>query len=132
MENWGENLDYEAQAIKDYEGRFTINFKKIYMDVDEISERTTEVTDTHPKDSLMKLWGGTMVGMLILFVCSYSYFSFVMLPFMAFYLVALFRISKCWKSFKYNVAQFWGMSIAALIIIFALSRGIQLCIGFIR
>ena len=132
MGNWGENLDYEAQEIKDYEGRFTINFKKIYMDVDEISERTTEVTDTHPKDSLMKLWGGTMVGMLILFVCSYSYFSFVMLPFMAFYLVALFRISKCWKSFKYNAVQFWGMSIAALIIIFALSRGIQLCIGFIR
>jgi len=132
MGNWGENLDYEAQEIKDYEGRFTVNFKKIYMDVDEISERTTEVTDTHPKDSLMKLWGGTMVGMLILFVCSYSYFSFVMLPFMAFYLVALFRISKCWKSFKYNVVQFWEMSIAALIIIFALSRGIQLCIGFIR
>ena len=49
MGNWGEKLDYEAQAIKDYEGRFTINFKKIYMDVDEISEKTLEVTDKHPK-----------------------------------------------------------------------------------
>ena len=128
MGNWGENLDYEAQAIKDYEGRFTVNFKKIYMDVDEINERTTEVTDKHPKDSLMKLWAGTMVGMFVFFLASYQYLAFVMIPFMAFYFIALFRIGKCWKNFKYNSAQFWGMSIVTLIILFALSRGVQLCV----
>ena len=127
MGNWGEDLDYEAQAIKDYEGRFTVNFKKIYMDVDEISERTIEVSDKHPKDSLMKLWAGAMVGMFVLFIFSYQYISFVMLPFMAFYVVALFRIAKCWKSFNYNSAKFWGMSIAALIALFALSKGVQFC-----
>lgn len=126
MGNWGEDVDFEARALKDYEGRFTVNFKKIYMDVDEINERTMEVTDKHPKDSLMKLWAGTMVGMFVLFCLSYQYVAFVMIPFMAFYLIALFRIGKCWKNFKYNGFKFWGMSILALVLLFALSRGVQL------
>ena len=54
MANWDN--DFEAQQLKEYEGRFTVNFKKIYMDVDEINEKTLEVNDKHPKDSLMKLW----------------------------------------------------------------------------
>lgn len=125
MGNWGDDVDFEAKAIKDYEGRFTVNFKKIYMDVDEISERTLEVTDKHPKDSLMKLWAGAMVGMFIFFLLSYQFFAFIMIPFMAFYLIALFRIYKCWKSFKYSGVQFWSVSAITLVLLFAISRVVQ-------
>ena len=129
MGNWGDDVDYEAKAIKDHEGRFTMNFKKIFMDVDEISEKTLEVTDKHPKDSLLKLWAGTMVGFFIFFVFSYQFLAIVTLPFMAFYLIALIRVFKCWKSFNYNALSFWAMSIASLAALFALSRGVQLLIG---
>ena len=126
MGNWGDNLDYEAQAIKDYEGRFTINLKKIYMDVDEVSQKTLEVTDRHPKDSLMKLWAGTMTGMFIFFVLAYQVFALISIPFIAFYLIALFRIAGCWKSFKYNAANFWAMSIITIGALFAASRLVQM------
>ncbi len=131
MGNWGEDVDYEAKLIKDHEGRFTMNFKKIYMDVDEISEKTLEVTDKHPKDSLLKLWAGTMLGFFLFFVLSYQYLTFVMLPFMAFYLIALIRVAKCWKSFNYNTTTFWLMSVVSLGGLFALSRGVQLLLGMI-
>jgi hypothetical protein len=125
MGNWGEELDYEAQAIKEYEGRFTVNFKKIYMDVDEISEKTLEVTDKHPKDSLLKLWAGTMIGMFIFMLMAYQVFALVVIPFLAFYIIALVRIYKCWKSFKYNGMTFWLMSVGAMGVLFALSRVLQ-------
>ena len=80
MGNWGEESDYEAKSIKDYNGRFTINFKKIFMDVDEISEKTLEITEKHPKDSLLKLLAGTLIGMFIFFLLSYQVFALVMIP----------------------------------------------------
>lgn len=125
MGNWGDDVDYEAKEIKDFHGRFTINFKKIFMDVDEISEKTLEVTDKHPKDSLLKLWAGTMVGMFIFMLLSYQVFSLVMIVFIAFYLIALFRIAKCWKEFKYNVLTFWIVSFLVMGGMFALSRVMQ-------
>lgn len=128
MGNWGDDTDFEAKAIKDHEGRFTVNFKKIFYDVDEISEKTLEVTDKHPKDSLLKLWAGTMVGLFIFFLIAYQILALVAVPFVAFYLIALFRIAKCWKSFKYSSMQFWGMSITAILVLFALSRVLQMAI----
>lgn len=125
MGNWGDNLDYEAQGIKDHQGRFTMNFKKIFMDVDEITEKTLEVTDKHPKDSLLKLWAGTMLGMFVFFLLAYQVFAFVMIPFIAFYIIALVRVYKCWKSFRYSSAQFLGMSFVAIVILYALSHVLQ-------
>ncbi|MBP3295014.1 MAG: hypothetical protein J6M27_00425 [Lachnospiraceae bacterium] len=121
--------DYEAQQLKEYEGRFTLNFKKIYMDVDEINEKTLEINEKHPKDSLMNLWAGTMCGMFIFFLLSYQVLALATIPFLIFYFVALVRIGKCWKSFKYSAAQFWGMSAAGVVIVFALAMVAQHCIG---
>ncbi len=125
MGNWGEDLDYEAKGIKDYEGRFTLNFKKIYFDVDEISQKTLEVTDKHPKDSLMKLWAGTMLGMFIFFILSYQIMALVTLPFLAFYLMALVRIYKCWTSFKYSGTQFFVMSVIGIVVLLAVALVLQ-------
>ena len=125
MGNWGDDTDFEVKALKDHEGRFTVNFKKIYTDVDEISEKTLEVTDKHPKDSLLKLWAGTMVGIFIFFMLTYQILAVVTLPFIAFYIIGLFRIFKCWKSFKYNAVQFWLMSIGAMAALFLISRVLQ-------
>lgn len=125
MGNWGEESDYEAKSIKDYNGRFTINFKKIFMDVDEISEKTLEITDKHPKDSLLKLLAGTLIGMFIFFLLSYQVFALVMIPFLAFYVIALFRVYKCWKSFNYSTLTFWEMSIAGICVAFALAQLLQ-------
>ncbi len=122
MGNWGDESDFEAKAITDYKGRFTVNFKKIYFDVDEISQRTLEVTEKHPKDSLLKLWAGAMVGLFIFFLLTYQILAIVTIPFIIFYTIALFRIFKCWVSFKYNAASFILMSIVSAGALFALSR----------
>ena len=95
MGNWGEESDYEAKSIKDYNGRFTINFKKIF----------------------------------IFFLLSYQVFALVMIPFLAFYIIALFRVYKCWKSFNYSSLTFWGMSIAGICVAFALAQLLQHVIG---
>ena len=131
MSRWGDDTDYEAQHLKDFNCRFTINFKKIYIDVDEVSQRTLEVTDKHPKDSLMKLWAGTMTGIFIFMLLSYKLLVLAALPFLIFYVMALFRIYKCWAGFKYNPVRFWLMSIFTLIGLFALSRVVQYVIGII-
>ena len=125
MGNWEKMTDYEAEKIKDYEGRFTVNFKKIYMDVDEISERTTEINEKHPKDSLLKLWAGALVGMFIFIMLSYQILMIVTLPFIILYFVGICRIGKCWKSFNYSAGQFWGMTIGALIPVAAAALVIQ-------
>ncbi|MCR5127798.1 MAG: hypothetical protein K6B69_06775, partial [Lachnospiraceae bacterium] len=127
MANWDN--DFEAQQLKEYEGRFTLNFKKIYMDVDEINEKTLEINEKHPKDSLMKLWAGTMSGMFIFFLLTYQILALATIPFLVFYFIALVRIGKCWKSFKYSAAQFWGMSAAGVVIVFVLAMVAQHCIG---
>ncbi len=127
MANWDN--DFEAQQLKEYEGRFTLNFKKIYMDVDEINEKTLEINEKHPKDSLMKLWAGTMSGMFIFFLLTYQILALATIPFLVFYFIALVRIGKCWKSFKYSAAQFWAMSAAGVVIVFALAMVAQHCIG---
>ena len=125
MGNWGDDSDFEVKALKDFEFNFTFNFKKIYMYVDEVSERTLEVNEKHPKDSLMKLWAGTMLGFFIFMLLSYKLLALVMIPFFAFYILALVRIYKCWKGFKYNGLQYWAMSLVTLIAVFALSRVAQ-------
>ena len=125
MGNWGDDTDYEVKALKDYECHFTINFKKIYINVDEVSERTLEVTDKHPKDSLIKLWAGTIIGFFFLMVFSYKLLILAMIPFYAFYILALVRVYKCWKGFKYNKVQYWLVSIVSLIAAFALAQLVQ-------
>ncbi len=131
MGRWGDDSDYEAQHLKDYEFRFTINFKKIYIDVDEVSQRTLEVTEKHPKDSLLKLWAGTMAGIFVFMLLCYKLLVLAALPFLFFYILALIRIYKCWVSFKYKSADFWLMSTITLIGLFALSRVVHFVIGII-
>ena len=129
MGNWGDDSDFEAKSMQEYQGRFTINFKKIFVDVDEISEKTLEITDKHPKDSLLKLLAGSLIGMFLFFLFSYQVFALVMVPFIAFYIIALFRIYKCWKSFNYNCIAYWLMSISGIGIAFAAAQLLQHLIG---
>ena len=129
MGNWEKMTDYEAEKMTDYQGRFTINFKKIYLDVDEISERTMEVNEKHPKDSLMKLWAGTMVGMFIFFLAGYHLVILCALPFLFFYLLALVRIGKCWKSFGYSAGKFWLISIPLIVAMFVVAQLLHVLIG---
>jgi len=123
MGNWGDETDPEVQELKEYQGRFTVNFKKIYMDVDEIVQKTLTVDDKHPKDSLLKLWAGTMVGFAVLFGLSYQVLFIITVPFMAFYFIALLRILKAWKTFHYSGVTFWLMTIGALIVAAAVGIG---------
>lgn len=115
MGNWGDDTDPEVQALKEYDARFTINFKKLYIDVDELVETTMEINEKHPKDSLLKLWAGAMTGMFILFCLSYHVLIIATVVFMAFYLIAIFRIGKAWKGFNYKPWKYWLMTLGALI-----------------
>ena len=119
MGNWEKMTDYEAEKMEDFKGRFTINFKKIYFDIDEISERTMEINEKHPKDSLMLSWAGCMTGLFILFMLAYKVFALITIPFIFFYIMALVKMGKCWKSFKYSGAAFVFMTIAATVVLFA-------------
>ena len=123
MGNWGDETDPEVQELKEYQGRFTVNFKKIYMDVDEIVQKTLTVTDKHPKDSLLKLWAGTMVGFAVLFGLSYQVLFIITVPFMAFYFMALVRIFKAWKTFRYKGVTFLLMTVVGLILAAAVGVG---------
>jgi predicted AAA+ superfamily ATPase len=50
-------------------------------------------------------------------------------PFLFFYLLALFRIGKCWKSFGYSAGKFWGMSIPLILVLFLIAQGCHVLIG---
>ena len=122
MGNWGDNVDYELQSMKEYKGRYTPSFIKIIYDVDEIAERTMEVTDKHPRNALLKLWAGAMTGFFVLFLFSYQVLFFITVPLLAFYLIALFKIFKCWRNFKYKGLPFWLMSIGTLAVLFVIAH----------
>lgn len=125
MGNWGDDWDPEVINHEDPKGRFTINFKKISYDMDEIIESTKEVDDKHPKNELLKEWAGAMTGCFILFCLAYRVFAFVMVPFFFFYLLALGRIGGAWKQFNYKRAQYWAMTIGALIVLLAIALTLQ-------
>ncbi len=122
---WGEDVDYEAKELKEFKVKFTINFKKIFFYVGEVSERTLEVTDKHPKDSLMLLWGGTLLGLFIFFALSYQLFIVITLPIIVFYVIALIRIFKCWSSVGYSKSKFWLMTIPAILGTAGIAFGLQ-------
>lgn len=128
MGNWGDETDPEVQGLKEYEGRFTVNFKKIYMDVDEIVQKTLNIDDKHPKDSLIKLWAGTMIAFWVLFALSYQVLFIITIPFMAFYFIALLRIFKAWKTFRYKASSFWIITILGLIVAAAAGIGTQMLV----
>lgn len=132
MGSWGDDVDYEAKELKDVKGRFTINFKKIYMDVSDINEKTLEITDKHPKDALLLSWAGIMVGLLIFMVFSYKIFAFITLPIMAFYVVALFRVAGSWKHFHYSPVKFWLMTAGALVVCAGLAVGAHYLFEFMQ
>ena len=125
MGNWGDDTDPEVAALKEYNGRFTVNFKKIYIDVDELTERTLEITDKHPKDSLLKMWAGAMLGFFVLFMLSYQILLIISVPFMVFYLLAVIRIGKAWKGFKYNNTHYILMTVFTLLGLFAIAMVVQ-------
>lgn len=125
MGNWGDESDPEVAEIKEYKVRYTVNFKKIFVDVGEMSEHVLEVTDKHPKDDLMKLWAGAMTAYFVFFLLSYKILMIITLPFIVFYFIALVRIGSVWKSFKYKAWQYWLMTIGALIVIFVVAMVAQ-------
>ena len=125
MGNWGDDTDPEVAALKEFKVRFTINFKKIYTYVGELSETVLEVNEKHPKDSLMVLWAGTMTGLFIFFLFSYQITYLVTLPFMIFYFIAVTRIFSAWKSFRYSAVPYWLMTVTALICEFVIAMVLQ-------
>ncbi|MCR4586155.1 MAG: hypothetical protein K5686_10585 [Lachnospiraceae bacterium] len=125
MGNWERMTDFEAEKMEEFKGRFTINFRKIYFDIDEISERTMEINEKHPKDTLMLSWAGCMTGLFIVFLFVYQAFALITIPFIAFYLMALIKMGKCWKSFNYKLSSFFLMSLGGIILAFAAAYGVR-------
>ena len=122
MGDWGEKLDYRAKNLREYKTRFTINFFKIFFDVDRISESLLTVTDKHPKDCFTKLWAGNMVGMLLVFILSFRFLALEMFLVFAFYVMSLIRIYMGWRKYGYSRLQFWVMSIFTMTAAFAFAQ----------
>lgn len=125
MGNWGDDWDPEVVNKEEPKGRYTLNFKKITADMDNIIAETSVVDNKHPKMDLLMEWAGALTGCFILFLCSYKVFVFVTLPFFAFYMIALYRIGSAWRQFKYNAVIYWLMTIPALGVLFAIAYMIQ-------
>ena len=121
MGNWGDETDPEVAELKEYKVRYTVNFKKIFVDVGEMSEHVLEVNDKHPKDDLMKLWAGAMTAYFVFFLLSYKILLIITLPFIVFYFIALVRIGSAWKSFRYKASHYWLMTIFSLIGVLAVA-----------
>lgn len=115
MGDWGERWDPELSHKEEPVGRVTVNFKKISTDVDEIIDGTVTINDKHPKDELIKEWVGVGIAMFVLLTLSYQVLCIATVPFMVFYFIALIKIAKAWKFFKYNVAVFWIINVVALV-----------------
>ncbi len=122
MGNWGENLDYRAKALKEYEVRFSIHFLKIFFDVDRILDSVLKITDKHPKDSFMKLWAGNMLGVFLVFLASFRYFALPMTVVFIFYMISLIRVYMGWRKCRYSRIQFWLMSILTMTISLAVAE----------
>lgn len=116
MGNWGDDYDPEVINKKEPKGRVTLNFKKISADIDEIIEGTATVDEKHPREDILKEWLGVMISFYVIFLVAYKIFAFFTVPFIAFYLIALYKVFKAWKFFKYRMLP--------------LTLGTVFCLGF--
>lgn len=115
--SWGDEIDEELMQDTDIKVGFMINFKKIYLVIDQIIQETREANDKHPRDSFRKIWGGVMFMIFILAALSYNVLIIATLPFMLFYFYNLIQLSKAYKAFNYSRTKYWLTTIAALVII---------------
>lgn len=125
MGNWGDDWDPEVINRQEPKGRFTVNFKKITTDIDNIVDATMDTGGRQVRLELLKEWAGAMTACFVLFLCSYKVFVCVTFPFFIFYFIAILRIGGAWKHFKLNTVLFWLMTIISWIALFALAYTIQ-------
>ena len=81
-----------------------------------------ERTETHPRNAILMLWAGAMIGMLIAAVLSFQVLAFFLIVIIFFYFLTLFKLYKCWRHFKYSGGFFLGISAAAIAVIFTIAH----------
>lgn len=116
MSNW-DKYDDEIKQDEKIQVGFMINFKKMNVLLERIDQETREWDKKYPKSELLKIWGSIFFMLFVLGVCSYSIFAVATVPFMIFYIYVLFQMEKVWKRFQYSKAQYWIMTLVAIIVV---------------
>lgn len=111
--------DYDEEACKAKEKmnyRFTVNFKKIFYACQELTENNAIQDEKYPKNILYMMLGGIGVFSVILLTFSYKILLICTIPFMVFNIIALVKVAKVWKEYKYKKAELWLWIIAGFIV----------------
>ncbi len=116
---WGDDVDEELQQRQQrLKVGFVFNFMQINNILKRIEEETKEWDKKYPKSELMKIWGSTMVFLLVFMTLSYSILIIVTGLFMLLNVIILFQIFGVWKRFHYSAVMYWLMTIAGLAAVF--------------
>ncbi|MBQ9119272.1 MAG: hypothetical protein IJY09_04325 [Lachnospiraceae bacterium] len=125
MSGWGDELDEELKKDVEIKVGFRVNVRSISNVISRISEETREWDAKHPKLDLLKIWGNIMVLFLVLFTFSYSILIILTGFLYFFYGYLLIQLFGAWRRFRYSGVLYWIMTIAALVVLFALAAGLR-------
>lgn len=116
---WGDDVDEELQQRHQrLKVGFVFNFMQISKILKRIEEETREWDEKYPKSELLKIWGSTMVFLLIFMTLSYNILIIVTGLFMLLNIIILFQVFGVWKRFHYSVVMYWLMTIVGLAVVF--------------
>lgn len=119
--NWGDEFDEELKKDNRVKVGFLFNYMQMSRVLTEIEETAREWDDKYPKQELLKIWGSDMAIIFVLFTLSYNILVVATGLFFIFYGHILIQISKTWKRFHYSGWKYWGMTLLALIVLFAIA-----------
>ena len=112
---WGDELDEELQNKKKIEVGFMWNFIGTNQMITRFDQEVGEVDGQYPKDQIMKMWGSTMVVMLVFGLLIHSALCIIGVPFFALYGFLLFKIAKLLKRFGYKTGGYWVMTLLCIV-----------------
>ncbi len=126
MGNWGDDIDEELQQkYEPIKVPLLFSFKSMSLMLQRIEEETREWDNKYPKSELLKIWTTALLIILVLITISYNVLIVATGFFMLFYGYILLQIARVWKRFKYSLATYWLMTLAALAGVFVIGINLQ-------
>ena len=111
---WGDDIDEELQNKKKLKVGFAWNFISTNNLITKFDEEVGEIDDNYPKSEISKMWFSTVIVMMIFVLLLHDILCIVALPFLFFYGMVLFKISRLFKRFGYSPVKYWILAILCL------------------